>query len=153
MTSAHMLRFVSMPTSSFHLLFFSRIKQHKSKLQTTNLWLCWRRGWDCRWLFGGIYTTVAVKDGHLKRDRPPDSIVAALAEAMNQAEFHQQRESGMGKGTIKKKNTEHTTTNFSNQCTFSWRRGEINSRLKGYCREEVRWRVRAVDKYSLSSGQ
>ena len=52
---------------------------------------------------GSIRNTTAVKDGHLKRDRPPDSIVSAFAEAMNRAEFHQQRESGMGKGTIKKK--------------------------------------------------
>lgn len=58
----------------------------------------------------------------------PDSIVSALAEPLNQVGFHQQRDSGMGKGTIK--STEHTT-NFSNQCTLSCSRGEINSRLKG----------------------
>lgn len=77
----------------------------------------------------------AVKDGYLKRDRP-QWLCVSLEEAMNQAECHQQRESGTGKGTIKKKKSTEHTTNFSNQCTFSWRQGEINSRLKGYCGRE-----------------
>lgn len=81
---------------------------------------------------GDICTTSLLKMV-TSRKIDPDSIVSALAEAMNQAELHHQRESGIGRGTIK--NTEPTTTtNFSNQCTFSWRQGEINSRLEGYCK-------------------
>lgn len=48
----------------------------------------------------------------------------SLQEAMIRTEFQQQREV---------RQSSEQTANFSNQYTFSWRQGEINSRLKGYC--------------------
>lgn len=50
--------------------------------------------------------------------------IVGLQEAMIRTELHQQR---------KVRQSSEQTGNFPNQCTVSWRHGEINSRLKGYC--------------------
>lgn len=60
--------------------------------------------------------------------------IAGLQEAMIRTELHQQR---------KVRQSSEQTGNFPNQCTVSWRHGEINSRLKGYCGWESKscWQI------------
>lgn len=146
MTSAHIVSLIVSTTTFSSLFLFStnprcrKLIYCMSPLKEVVQVAIWR----------DLYTE-AVKDGHLKRDRPRKHCVC-FSGGNEPSWISSAKRKWHGKGNNKKKSTEHTT-NFSNQCTFSWRQGEINSRLKGYCRGEVHWRVRAVDKYSLSSGQ
>lgn len=118
-----------------HFLFCSRTK-HNMNILAPYSWSVFVAKEGMQIVIKRALNIEALKDGRLQRDTHPVSerALCQLMEAMIRTEFHQQREV---------RQSSEQTANFSNQCTFSWRQGEINSRLKGYCGWESKscWQI------------